>query len=168
MLQKHRLSREQLWSTHVELWGVWCRSGNTDGSRIRNQLEHKCSSIFLLSGLVAAVYDPHIIHESTHDCECEQTRLPNPFNNYVWIIFFPYDPTAQLGPTSPRFHVSRSHTHTHTHGSTPLYKWSARRCCRYLQNAQRKIRRTMPSMRYEPSIPTISIVVPRLRAGHRD
>jgi len=58
----------------------------------------------------------------------------------VFTLFFGR-PRAQF---RPRVHlileVSRSrtirHTHTHAPGMTPLYKWSARRRCRYLRHTQ--------------------------------
>ena len=64
--------------TDSGLWGVWCRS-RTDHVFETNWNTNVGLTIFLLSGLVATGYDPHTIHESIHDCECEQIGLPNPF-----------------------------------------------------------------------------------------
>jgi len=67
--------------------------------------------------------------------------------------------------------LSHTHTNTHTHpvGLLCTSDQPVTDAATYKTHKKRKIRTYMPSMGFEPAIPTISTAIPRLRAqGHRE
>jgi hypothetical protein len=155
--------------TDSGLWRMWCRT-RTDHAFETKWNKNVGLTIFLLSGLVATVYDQHTIHESS----VKKLGCPIPLsNNYVWVFFFLW-PYSTIWHTPPRLDVSTSHTHTHTHTHKPVAllctsDQPVADAATYKTHKKRKIRTSMPLMGFEPAIPTISTAVPRLTAhGNRE
>ena len=108
--------------------------------------------------LVGQIQVPAALHSGNKSCACRRggwlnhAAGPNVWDENVHISkrgqrqFFCCGTTTQIGPQSPRFEISKSHTikrprsrappHTHTHRRTPLNRRSARRTNRYLHSTQ--------------------------------
>jgi hypothetical protein len=102
--------------------------------------------------LIGKIQVPAALHSGNKSCAFRRggwlshAAGPNVWENIFHISirgqrqFFFFGTTTQIGPQSPRFDISRSHTikhpRTHTPSRTSLNQRSARRTNRYLHSTQ--------------------------------